>query len=220
MTSNIKTSKRALSLVEMMVAMMVLMVALPPLIDAAMSMARWDRTRDLRSHATHFGQLALERTHYQLYDDETRSWTLDDPVATRVTKYSTIPPTWMQPLAYPAGAVVNAPAKAGANPAPAFGAIYQREGGPATGLTETTHPELVADVASYRVQLTVTPIDASTLPAFPNKNEDDPRPDLAQVEVLVRWTDFRGGTREQRVRSWRTRPVWEPDPRLVRTTGP
>lgn len=209
MTANIKTSKRALGLVEMMVAMMVLMVALPPIIDAAVSMARWDRTRDLRSHATHFGQLALERTHHQLYDGDTRSWTLADTADARRTAYATIPPAWMQPLAYPAGAVVNAPAKTGASPAPPFAQF-----------TEATHPGLVADVPSYRVQLTVTPIDASTLPAFPDKNEDDPRPDLAQVEVVVRWTDFRGGAREQRVRSWRTRPVWEPDPRLVRTTGP
>lgn len=201
-------SKRGLSLVEMMVAMLVLMVALPPIIDAAVSMARWDKTRDLRSHATHFGQVALERTHYQLYDGDTRAWTLDTSIDERRTAYSTTPPAWMQPLAYPPGAVVNAPSKVGASPAPAFAQF-----------TESTHPALVTDVATYRVELTVTPIDGAALPALSNKNEDDPRPDLAQIDAIVRWTDYRGGAREQRVRTWRTRPVWEPDPRLIRTGG-
>lgn len=220
MTTKHKISNRALSLVEMMVAMMVVMVALPPLIDAAMSMARWDRTRDLRSHATHFGQLALERAHHRLYDGDPRSFKLGAAIPKRLDAYAARPPAWQQDLAFPEGAVVDAPSRTGgASVTGPFGELYRRDGAPAGGLSEATHPELVLDVASYRVEQTITPLDGATLPALAAKGADDPRPDLVQVDTVVRWTDFRGGAREQRARTWRTRAVWEPDPRLSLTGG-
>lgn len=230
-------TRAGFSLAELLIAVFVILVALPSLLETSRTVAQLDKTRDERSQATNLARLVLEQARQRLTEEDTRGYRLTDTPAQRVTAYTATPPAWVAPLdalAQPEGWVV-----ATADPlrpqSPYFARLFARLN-PAKvypwaaadtsdrvlydGLSAATNPELAVFLGQYRVTVNATLYDATADPDLVAKSPEAPKVDVSSVAVTVRWTSSQGRTLTQTATTRLDRGLVETDPTMGTGGGP
>lgn len=214
--------RKALSLLEVLVTGVVLMISLPPLLEAALTVGRMDDARERRGQATDLSQLVLERIHHRLYDGDSRGYGLNDDLASRRRAYMARPPGWQRfyaTLAEGTRPVFESGRPRSQHLAP----FFAQAGRPGPGLTDTTHPELAAQLARFELQVDVfAHLDGSapTDRELALKQPEEPKVDLARATVIVRWKDPAGQDRVQSISTRFTRQLHETDALSSTRGGP
>jgi hypothetical protein len=228
---------RALTLIEVLVASLILLIAIPPLIDTATTIARMDRAREGRSHATNLEQMAIEHLRHRLYQEDDRGYRLGDDDSTRRSRYSTSPPSWLATLHKLSDAdswIVDLPSRSADAQSVPFTRFFGRDNpvklypwsGSDTrdnvvyqGLTSVTNPELSREIESYRLAVSVKDYPVGADPSLRTKEPASPKVDLVDVGLTIRWRDLRGQETSQIVTTRMIRTIGEPDPTLSSNGG-
>jgi hypothetical protein len=221
---------RSLTIIEVVVASAVLIVALPTLLDSWLAVVRADRSIQGSIHTTHVGQIIMEHIRYHLYNDDDRGYGLNESKQGSITAYSATPPSYFTVFSSLAEGerlvVTNGqdPSSQSRYLAEFFGQDNKSsDSGQGLqilwrGINRQTNPQLAEELQSHGTRVSIMHYLDDSDSAWPDgysladKRAEEPKVDLARINVTVHWQDARGQTRIDSLTTRVTRDLFEQDP--------
>lgn len=219
--------KRGLTLVEVLVAGIVLLAALPPLINSLTTVWRLEAAQANESHGTHLAHVVFESVLHRMYNGrpvqsgepavtprDPRGYGLNDTQAERRQKYAA--KSYLQfflRLRESGTAAVSSPDAGNVALSQYFDRLVQDQDGPlASGPTETSHPELVAALKNFRIDVDVQLHLDDVPPPPPGTPRTEPAVDMARLKLDLTWSDRSGAPVTRSFRTRLTRYLFEDSP--------
>lgn len=216
------TGRRGLTLIEALVTGLVIAATLPLLLQSGSTIVRMDKSRQQRAQAANLARVVLEGIHYDLYNGSSVGYVPADPQDLRTAKY--VSETYLESLralGEPESGVTDGSSRRISR---SFARIFNRrdpgpggDAGTQAGIDERERPLLAAELREFRVSVEVRPhLDTPSASADPLaiKEPEDPKVDLAYLDVIVSWAGPDGGRHARQFETRATRPVSELDPTL------
>lgn len=229
--------RAALTLVEVVLASLILLIAVPTFVQTALTISRVDEARESRAMAMGLAQSAVERLRFEAYNGDSRGYRLTDDSPARAAQYTTAS-SWLRyagPLDAAEDWIVPSPARPGGTQSLVMTRFFEehqpvsgytwpasgpRPGVFAPGFGPDTFPELSREVESHRVMVEATAYPAGTDVELAAKDPREGKVDLVDVRVILRWTDTRGRAQEQVLSTRVGRRHHELDPTFTTSGGP
>lgn len=213
--------RRAFSLVEVLVAGIILTAALIPIITNFQTLFRGYKKTHQATHAMSIAQCVLETIRHRFYDWDTRFFLLNDRLDERQQKlgrkeyegvfkkvvldFEEFRSSATGPLGFRVTQVAGQ-----ADTLKYFKEFFNFKDGGAKGITETTNPVLFRQLSTYRATVRVVPgTPRSFLDSEPNGS---PEIDMCEVQVEVAWLDVADKRQSLSLSNVLTRRQYNPFP--------